>query len=67
MTVDDHLAPDDDRATAHLANERTYFAWMRTGVATMRLRFVIAKLKYIFGPAYPQPASSTLQTWVCSS
>lgn len=45
---------DDERVRDHLANERTYLAWIRTGVATMGLGVVIAKLKYILGPAYPQ-------------
>ncbi|HEY9785756.1 MAG TPA: DUF202 domain-containing protein [Candidatus Obscuribacterales bacterium] len=40
---------DDERVRDHLANERTYLAWMRTGVATMGLGVVIAKLKYFLG------------------
>lgn len=28
----------------HLANERTYLAWLRTGIALLGLGFVIAKL-----------------------
>jgi len=48
------LATDDDRVRDHLANERTYLAWMRTGASTMGLGVVIAKLKYIMGPGYPQ-------------
>jgi putative membrane protein len=42
--------PDDrnrgnprDRVTDHLANERTYLAWLRTGIATIGLGFVVAK------------------------
>ena len=27
----------------HLANERTYLAWLRTGIATIGLGFVVAK------------------------
>jgi putative membrane protein len=45
---------DDVRVRDHLANERTYLAWMRTGVSTMGLGVVIAKLKYFLGPAYPE-------------
>jgi putative membrane protein len=45
---------DDDRVRDHLANERTYLAWMRTGVSSMGLGVVIAKLKYLLGSAYPQ-------------
>jgi putative membrane protein len=49
---------DDGRVRDHLANERTFLAWMRTGVATMGLGVVIAKLKYILGPAYPQSSGA---------
>jgi putative membrane protein len=31
------------RVTDHLANERTYLAWLRTGIATIGLGFVVAK------------------------
>ena len=39
---------DDSRVRDHLANERTYLAWMRTGIATMGFGVVIAKLRYLF-------------------
>ncbi len=39
---------DDGRVRDHLANERTYLAWMRTGIATMGFGVVIAKLRYLF-------------------
>jgi putative membrane protein len=45
---------DDERVRDHLANERTYLAWIRTGVATMGLGVVVAKLKYLLGSSYPQ-------------
>jgi len=45
---------DDERVRDHLANERTCLAWMRTGVSTMGLGVVIAKLRYLLGSAYPQ-------------
>jgi putative membrane protein len=35
--------PDDKRATEHLANERTFLAWVRTSLAIMSLGFVVAK------------------------
>jgi putative membrane protein len=34
---------DDKKATEHLANERTFLAWVRTGVSIMSLGFVVAK------------------------
>lgn len=54
MTGKSELSGDNDRVRDHLANERTYLAWMRTGVATMGLGVVIAKLKYLLGSTYPQ-------------
>jgi putative membrane protein len=56
--MSEESATDDVRVRDHLANERTYLAWMRTGVATMGLGVVIAKLKYILGPAYPQSSGA---------
>jgi len=35
--------PDDKKATEHLANERTFLAWVRTSVSIMSLGFVVAK------------------------
>lgn len=35
--------PDDKKATEHLANERTFLAWVRTGISVMSLGFVVAK------------------------
>ena len=34
---------EDRRATEYLANERTFLAWVRTGIAVISLGFVIAK------------------------
>jgi putative membrane protein len=44
---------DDERVRDHLANERTYLAWLRTGLSTVAFGVVIAKLRYILGPNYP--------------
>lgn len=41
-------SPDDARVRDHLANERTYLAWLRTGIATMGFGIVIAKLRWLF-------------------
>lgn len=35
--------PDDKKANEHLANERTFLAWIRTAVSIMSLGFVISK------------------------
>jgi putative membrane protein len=47
------LNPDSMHVNEHLANDRTYLAWIRTGVSMMGLGVVIAKLRYIMGPSYP--------------
>jgi putative membrane protein len=36
--------PAEDRAQEHLANERTFLAWLRTTIALVSLGFVIARL-----------------------
>lgn len=36
--------PDDRRAAEHLANERTFLAWVRTNVALISLGLVVARL-----------------------
>ena len=35
--------PDHQRATEHLAVERTFLAWVRTSIAVISLGFVVAK------------------------
>jgi putative membrane protein len=35
--------PDDKKATEHLANERTFLAWVRTSIAIISLGFVVAR------------------------
>ncbi|MBE9180296.1 DUF202 domain-containing protein [Oculatella sp. LEGE 06141] len=41
------------RVRDHLANERTYLAWMRTAIALMGFGVVIARLRYILSPDTP--------------
>ena len=36
--------PEDRRAAEHLANERTFLAWVRTNIALISLGFVLARL-----------------------
>jgi putative membrane protein len=49
---------DDERIRDHLANERTYLAWLRTGMAMMGFGVVIAKLRYLFLAAALTPPTS---------
>lgn len=37
---------DDKQATEHLANERTFLAWIRTSIAVMGLRFIVSKFGF---------------------
>lgn len=56
--TNDHTFADDTRVGDHLANERTYLAWTRTGISAMGFGIVIARLRYIFPPNSLQPPSS---------
>lgn len=46
---------DDQRVRDHLANERTFLAWTRTGISMMGFGVVIAKLRYLFPAAALTP------------
>jgi len=43
-----------DRIRDHLANERTYLAWMRSGIALMGFGVLIVRLRIIRPPLAPQ-------------
>jgi putative membrane protein len=51
--------PDDKKATEHLANERTFLAWVRTSIAIISLGFVVARfglwLRELTGRVSPGP------------
>jgi putative membrane protein len=44
---------DRDKVTDHLANERTYLAWLRTGITIIALGFVVAKFGLIVKELVP--------------
>ncbi|MFN3651725.1 MAG: YidH family protein [Armatimonadota bacterium] len=48
-----------NRARDHLANERTYLAWMRTGIGMMGLGVVIVRLRFLL----PSELSGTTHGW----
>lgn len=59
----------DKSASDHLANERTYLAWIRTGIALTSFGVVIAKLRFLLmgltsnkSPASPH--AGTHSTWL---
>ena len=41
------------RTRDHLANERTFLAWVRTGISMMGFGFVVARFRLEFGPRAP--------------
>ena len=55
---------DDERVRDHLANERTFLAWLRTGVAAMGLGVVIARLRYILGVSLPESTDVKQATYI---
>lgn len=46
------------RVRDHLANERTYLAWMRSAIALMGFGVVIVRLRYFQIPELPHPSRS---------
>jgi putative membrane protein len=55
---------DEGKIGDHLANERTYLAWVRTGITVMALGFVVAKFGLIVREL--APSSVTLPSHVSS-
>ena len=58
LSADDR---NDDRAkvTDHLANERTYLAWLRTGITIIAFGFVVAKFGLIVKELVPSAPNTT--------
>lgn len=46
-----------DRVREHLANERTYLAWMRTAIALMGFGVVIVRLRVFHAPLAAHPGN----------
>lgn len=51
-----NLNKNPNRARDHLANERTYLAWIRTAVSLMGFGVVIARLRFLFPAALQNQA-----------
>src|SRR5436190_14363382 len=51
------VRPSQARVQAHLANERTYLAWMRTAIALMGFGVVIVRLRALHPPMSPTPGN----------
>lgn len=48
---------NSSRIRDHLANERTYLAWMRTAIAIMGFGVVIVRLRHFQTPLLPHPGT----------
>lgn len=47
------MTSNDSRVRDHLANERTFLAWVRTGIALLGFGFLVAKLRFELAPRTP--------------
>jgi putative membrane protein len=43
-----------------MANERTYLAWVRTGIAIVALGFVVAKFQLLINELFPSAPTSSI-------
>jgi len=48
---------NSSRVRDHLANERTYLAWMRTAIAILGFGVVIVRLRVLHPPLVPHPGT----------
>jgi putative membrane protein len=63
-------APPDETLRLHQANERTFLAWVRTGIAVMAFGFAIARFGVFlrqmaaFEPEHARVAHGLGSTWI---
>lgn len=57
IDADKPKRPNSNRVRDHLANERTYLAWMRTAIALMGFGVVIVRLRILQPPLLPHPGN----------
>jgi putative membrane protein len=55
VTTEKPKRRSSDRVRDHLANERTYLAWMRSAIALMGFGVLIVRLRILRPPLAPQP------------
>jgi len=53
---------DQQLISEHLSNERTFLAWIRTGVGIMAFGFVVVKFSLFMGTAMPQSNHDQVQS-----
>jgi putative membrane protein len=54
------LTEDSAKVTNHMANERTYLAWVRTGITVIALGFVVAKFQLLINELFPSAPTSSI-------
>lgn len=54
-TPEKQKSRSSERVRDHLANERTYLAWMRSAIALMGFGVLIVRLRILRPPLAPQP------------
>jgi len=67
LTPDGNLNPNPSRARDHLANERTFLAWVRTGVAIVVFGFAIGRfaiaIRQLMQLEGKSPRTAGLSVW----
>lgn len=54
------MTEDSAKVSDHLANERTYLAWVRTGITVIALGFVVAKFQLLLRELFPSAPTSSV-------
>lgn len=57
VNIDKQKLQNPSRVRDHLANERTYLAWMRSAIALMGFGVVIVRLRHFQPPLVPHPGT----------
>lgn len=57
INTDKQKRQNPSRVRDHLANERTYLAWMRSAIALMGFGVVIVRLRHFQPPLVPHPGT----------
>ncbi len=54
------MTEDSAKVTNHMANERTYLAWVRTAITIIALGFVVAKFQLLINELSPSAPTSSI-------
>ena len=57
-SLEERRKRNPNRIRDHLANERTYLSWIRSGIALMGFGVLIVRLRILRPPLAPQPPGS---------